>query len=459
MKQPIANKADRPGRWPLRGHVLFLAGLVAFSAFASGLSAGNVQKTKPTPKAPVVKAIDLNRAEPFWGEHQGGIVTWPIQHQNYFATFDLVTTKREDVVRLLKAWTAAAARMTAGETAQPLEDGLKLAVPPVAQDSLEGGPSFGSPASRKVAADTGEAIGMSPSRLTLTFGFGAGLFGKNGKDRFGLAARRPGALVDMPKFTGDQMVEGHTGGDISIQACAEDAQVAFHAVRQLARIAEGVAQLRWVQTGFRPNTGARHFLGFSVEGMPNPSVEDAEAMATAVWSGDEGPDWMRGGSYVVTRRIRFALEHWDRMPTEYQEKAVGGGKYQGHPMVNPHSSGSPDSGTTDPEDQAANPPSHLDLVMPHAFTMFRRSYSYNDGLNFTTERWPPWRQGLEYDAGMFFICYQRDPRTGFIQLYDRMSKQDFMLNQFWTHEGSGLFACPRGVKKGEFIGQGLFEVQ
>ena len=89
--------------------------------------------------------------------------------------------------------------------------------------------------------------------------------------------------------------------------------------------------------------------------------------------------------------------------------------------------------------------------------MLRRSYSYNDGVNFTAERWPPWRQGLEYDAGMFFICYQRDPRTGFIALYDKMSKYDAMLNQFWTHEGGGLFAYPRGAKTGEYVGQQLFE--
>jgi deferrochelatase/peroxidase EfeB len=157
---------------------------------------------------------------------------------------------------------------------------------------------------------------------------------------------------------------------------------------------------------------------------------------------------MRGGSYVVARRMRFALEHWDRMPTEYQEKAVGGGKYTGNPMMNPHEG--------DPEDPDHHP-SHLDIVAPHAATLFRRSYSYLDGANFTTERWPPWRQGLEYDAGMFFLCYQRDPRAGFIKLYERMSRQDFMLNQFWTHEGSGLFACPQGVQQGHYLGQGLFE--
>jgi deferrochelatase/peroxidase EfeB len=77
-------------------------------------------------------------------------------------------------------------------------------------------------------------------------------------------------------------------------------------------------------------------------------------------------------------------------------------------------------------------------------------------VNFTAERWPPWRQGLEYDAGLFFVCYQRDPRTSFIKIFDRMSKYD-MLNQFVTHTGGGLFACPGGAAPGEFIGQRLFE--
>ena len=444
MKQANASNRNDQARAAL------VTGLLVFS----GLGAMAAPEAKPVAAAPAAKPTDPNQAEPFWGEHQGGIVTWPIQHQSFFATFDLTTTRREDVIKLLKAWTIAAARMTAGETAQPMDQGLQVAVPGPAQDLLDGDPSFGTPASRKVAADTGEAIGMTPSRLTLTFGFGPGLFTKDGQDRFGLASRRPEALVDLPAFSGDQLQEERTGGDLSIQACAEDAQVAFHAVRQLARIADGVATLRWVQTGFRNSSGARHLLGFSVEGMPNPAVTDLKTMTEAVWSGGDGPAWMRGGSYVVTRRMRFALEHWDRMPTEYQEKAVGGGKYKGDPMVNPHGDG---QGTEGHDDAADHHPSHLDIVMPHAYTLFRRSYSYLDGANVTAERWPPWRKELEYDAGMFFLCYQRDPRTGFIKLFEQMAKHDFMLNQFWTHEGSGLFACPPGVRKGGYLGQGLFE--
>ncbi|MTJ81597.1 MAG: Dyp-type peroxidase [Telmatospirillum sp.] len=382
--------------------------------------------------------------EPFWGAHQAGIVTFPIQHHTLFATFDLTTTKRSDVADLLQAWTAAAARMTAGEPAQPLGSGLTLAVKPAAAAPEDDGyaPDFSA-----MSSDSGEAIGMSPSRLTLNFGFGADLFVKDGKDRYGLASRRPAAFVDLPKFVGDQMIEARTGGDLSVQACAEDPQVAFHAVRQLARIAEGVARFRWMQSGFRPTTGERHLLGFS-NGKGNPPMTDAKLMDKVIWVGDEGPDWMRGGTYLVVRRIRFAIEHWDHMPTEYQEKAIGEVKYS-HGKAN--ADGREES---PPEDDGES--SHLRIVTPDAFTMVRRSYSYNNGLSFVSERWPPWRQGIEYDAGMLFICYQRDPRTGFINMYDKMAKYDAKLNQFWTHEGSGLFACPGGARDGEFVGQRLF---
>ena len=37
-----------------------------------------------------------------------------------------------------------------------------------------------------------------------------------------------------------------------------------------------------------------------------------------------------------------------------------------------------------------------------------------------------------------------------------MAKID-MLNQFTTHVGSGLFACPGGIGEGEFLAQGLFD--
>jgi deferrochelatase/peroxidase EfeB len=428
---------------------------------------------------------------PFHGPHQNGIAL-PMQAHAYFASFDLTATTRDQVVTLLKAWTEAAARLADGKPAQELEAELRPAVVEASArndgsygkadqgTAADAGETLGDPPGGAMGAqgpqapagDTGEAVGQSAARLTLTFGFGAGLFTKDGKDRYGLAARRPAALADLPKFVGDQIVEEKSGGDLLVQACADDPQVAFHAVRQLARIAGGAAQIRWVQTGFVPSVNAsagaggspRNLMGFK-DGTNNPRHDDPKAMEQFVWAGAEGPDWMRGGTYMVTRRIRIALEHWDRMKVSFQEETVGRHKYSGAPIGGRQEH--------DPIELAAADKNGNPLIAENAHVrlataasndgaqILRRGYSYNDGVNFTTERWPPWRQGQEYDAGLFFVSFQRDPRTGFVKIFERMAKFD-MLNQFVTHVGSGLFACPPGVAApgpagGEFIGQRLFE--
>src|SRR6202044_1090346 len=155
-----------------------------------------------------------------------GIMT-PQQTHTYVMAMDLTTTRRADIEQLLRSWTEIAARVTAGQTAATI--GSDLTQP---------------------AADSADALGLAPARLTVTFGFGPGLFVKDGKDRYGLAAQRPEALIDLPRFNGDQLAPERTGGDLSIQACADDPQVAFHAVRQLARAAYDAAEIRWTQSGF-----------------------------------------------------------------------------------------------------------------------------------------------------------------------------------------------------------------
>jgi deferrochelatase/peroxidase EfeB len=421
-----------------RGFLAGTAGLMA--AAGAGFGGGAVPEAVAETTAPGGPRGQAKlRLEPSWGRHQGGIVT-PAQSHTYFAAFDLTTTKRDEVVMLLRQWTAAAARMAGGKTAEPL--GQDPATP---------------------AADSGEALGMSSARLTVTIGFGSGLFVKDGQDRYGIAARRPEALVDLPRFTGDQLVEARIGGDLSVQACADDPQVAFHAVRQLARLAYDAAQIRWTQSGFVPNLDVketpRNLMGFK-DGTNNPSVADPKAMREFVWVGNEGPDWMRGGSYVVARRIRIALEHWDRMKVAFQEQTIGRKKYSGAPLGGKNEFDAVDLDRIDTEGNpiiAEN--AHIRLAAAAqngGVRILRRGYSYNDGVNFTTERWPPWRQGMEYDAGLFFVCYQRDPRTGFIKVFGNMAKFD-MMNQFVTHVGGGLFACPGGMAEGEFIGQRLFD--
>src|SRR5262249_16185187 len=183
--------------------------------------------------------------------------------------------------------------------------------------------------------DTGEALGLLAARLTVTFGFGAGLFLKDGIDRFGLAHRRPAAFDPLPHFPGEQLQPEWTGGDLLIQACADDPQVALHAVRRLARIADGTAVLRWGQPGFVRYTASRgtprNLLGFK-DGTINPAVGNDSIMRRFIWVGPEGPGWMEGGSYVAIRRIRLALAEWDRLPVAAQERIIGRHKYSGAPL-------------------------------------------------------------------------------------------------------------------------------
>jgi deferrochelatase/peroxidase EfeB len=408
----MRDEGNRPG-WSRRG--LFGAASGMAAALATGAQAA----------MPEVAAV---RAEPFWGAHQAGILT-PQQAHTCFASFDLVASERGQVADLLRRWTDAAARLCAGQPA--------------------------------AAGDAGDLLGLSPARLTVTFGFGPGLFTKDGVDRYGLAALRPAALVDLPVFPGDQLIPQKTGGDLSVQACADDPQVAFHAVRELARLAYDVADIRWVQSGFVAGFGKdtpRNLMGFK-DGTNNPPVDDAATMDAVVWAGEEGPAWMRGGSYVVVRRARIALEHWDRMNVAFQEQTIGRQKLSGAPLGKTRERDQPDLDATDVDGNPLTPEnSHVRLAMAQTndgARILRRAYSYNDGVNMTAERWPPWKQGMEFDAGLLFVCYQRDPRTGFIRIFERMARFD-MMNQFVTNTGSALFACPPGAAPGGFVGQSLF---
>ena len=411
------------------------AGVAGAVAAASATAARTTQSTdaplKPT-AAPATASL------PFHGAHQQGVDT-PQQAGIYFAAFDLTAGDRAGLIELMQAWTLAAARLTRG---QPLDgDDNDLSKP---------------------ASDSGEVAGLPPARLTLTFGFGPGVFTRDGKDRFGLAARRPEAFIDLPNFVGDQLIPQRTGGDLCIQACSDEPQVAFHAVRQLTRIALPYATTRWVQNGFlagyAPGQTPRNLMGFK-DGTVNVAVKNPTALNQFVWAGKEG-GWMEGGTYMVARPIRMALEHWDRMKLGFQEQTMGrhkrsgatlGGKDEFAPLA--LTANDADGNPLTPEN------AHVRLAAPETndgAQILRRSYSYDNGVSFVAERWPPWRQGMEMDAGLMFVCYQRDPRTGFVKLFERMSKFD-MMNQFVTHIGGGLFAVPPGAAQGRYLGQALFD--
>jgi deferrochelatase/peroxidase EfeB len=369
---------------------------------------------------------------PFFGRNQAGITT-PQQDHLHFAAFDLTTDDVAEVRDLLREWSAAATLISGG---QPVgEESENLYLPP---------------------KDTGEALGLSPARLTLTFGFGPTLFGRDDEDRFGLAALLPAALADIPSMPGENLDPEKSGGDLCVQACADDPQVAFHAVRNLTRIARGVATMRWSQIGFGRTSSTsktqetpRNLMGFK-DGTNNIKSEDGELMDQYVWvQPEDGPAWMQDGSYLVARRIRMLIEVWDRSSLNDQEQTIGRHRSSGAPIgsenefdpVNLEAKGSHGEPLI-PTD------SHVRLSQENPDEkILRRGYSFTDGMD-------PKRGQL--DAGLFFICFQRDPQKQFVPLQRRLAEND-ALNEYISHTGSALFACPPGPREGGYVGETLFE--
>lgn len=388
--------------------------------------------------APALASTRLHKErEAFFSRYQPGIASRQPRH-TYFVAFDVTTSNRNELVTLLKAWSQASAEMMAA----PEKFDLKADA-------------------NQAPASSGAAVGLSNTALSLTFGFGATLFEKEGVDRFGIAKQRPEALIDLPRFTGDQLLPERTGGDISVQACANDPQVVEYAVRRMARLAQGVTVMRWAQMGFagdfNPHETPRNQMGFK-DGTINVTTHYPQSMDEFVWVGEEGPTWLRDGTYMVIRPIRISLEHWDEMKLAFQEETIGRYKASGAPLRKKDEF---EPLGLEREDKDGNPIinefSHAALAAPEnnrGAQILRRAFSYDNGIAKFAERWPPWRQLVTFDAGLLFQCYQKDPRTGFVQIFEKMAKVD-MLNQFTTHTGSGLFACPPGAQQGGFIGQGL----
>jgi deferrochelatase/peroxidase EfeB len=364
---------------------------------------------------------------PFYGEHQAGVVT-PEQSRMVFATYDVTAPDAAGLGALLEGWTAAAARMTTGK-------------------ELDGpGGDFAPP------PDTGEALDLPSSRLTVTVGFGPSLF----DDRFGLASKRPGALVDLRAFPGDQLDPTRSGGDLCIQACADDPQVAFHAVHDLTRLALGSATVRYLQVGFGPTAAAgpkspspRNLLGFR-DGTDNLVSTDTGSMDRFVWVDDRTDQpWMHGGTYLVARRIRIHLEEWDRSTLGEQERTIGRTKATGAPLGGQREYDPVDLGAMAADGTFVVPyDAHIRVAAAdtnHGAAILRRGYSFADGVDPTSG---------ELDAGLFFICFQKDPANQFVPVQQRLALQD-ALTRFVLHTGSGIFACPPGVSPGKSWGQGL----
>ncbi|MBO1759561.1 MULTISPECIES: iron uptake transporter deferrochelatase/peroxidase subunit [Dermacoccus] len=398
------------------------------AGFAGGWGASQAS-ANPAPDASA-------RTYPFFGAHQSGIVT-PAQDRLYFAAFDVTASTRDDLETLLRAWSSAAERMMRGLPAS--DEVTSYDAPP---------------------ADTGEADGLGAAGLTITFGFGPTLFRtSDGKDRFGLAKKQPKELRELPHFPADKLDPHRSGGDLCVQACADDPQIAVHAIRNLTRIAFGLAALRWAQLGFGRTSSTstaqatpRNLFGFK-DGTANIKAESQDVVDEHVWvskGDDAAADWMAGGSYLVARRITMHLETWDRTSLREQETLIGRDRVEGAPLSGGKEFDEPRFDVTGRENKpliAKN--SHVFLAHPKnnkGVQMLRRGYNFTDG-NDALGR---------LDAGLFFLAYVRRPSTQYIPMQMRMSREDALM-EYLQHTGSGLFAIPPGARDGSYVGQTLLE--
>lgn len=408
---------------------------LALGAGAAGLAVG--AGAGATAAMAVERAREADAAASvydFYGAHQAGITT-RVQDHLHFAAFDMMPrTDRDDLVSLLQDWSYAAARMT---------QGLEVSATGAVGGSLQAPPD-----------DTGEALGLAASGLTITFGFGPTLFEADGVDRYGIASARPAALERLPAFLGDDLDPDASGGDLCVQACADDPQVAVHAVRNFSRIAFGRARLRWSQLGFgrtsRTTTAQatpRNLFGFK-DGTANILADDHASLDEHVWvAASDEPSWMGGGSYLVARKIAMLIETWDRVPLAEQQTIVGRDKGAGAPLSGGGEHTEPDFAAVDTAGAPAIPAvSHLRLAHPKqngGTKILRRGYNFVDGNNDLGR----------LDAGLFFLSFQRRPEQ-FIGLQRSLSTD--VMNEYIKHVGSGLWAVPPGASPGSYVGAGLF---
>ncbi|ONK12731.1 iron uptake transporter deferrochelatase/peroxidase subunit [Streptomyces sp. MP131-18] len=401
-----------------RRRLLTTAGAAGAAGLAVGTPTGALAHSAATgDDGPALAEVGAT-AVPFHGTHQPGITT-PMQAHGHLAAFDLAAAAgRREAAALLRRWSTLAAELMAGGTPD---------------------------------TDTGVARDAGPASLTVTIGFGGSFF-----DAVGLTGARPAALDPLPAFSADALDERRSNGDLWLQIGADDALVAFHALRTLQRAADETAAVRWQMTGFNRSQGAtarpmttRNLMG-QVDGTNNPRPEDDDFEARVFVPAGGDPAWMSGGSYAVVRRIRMLLDVWESRPLAEQERVIGRRKSNGAPLTGERETDPVDLEATGPDGSAviaAN--AHVRVTAPETnggAAMLRRPFSYHDGF----------RDDGAPDAGLLFVCWQADPLRGFVPVQRKLDRGD-ALSEFVRHEASALFAVPGGAAEGEYVGQELLE--
>jgi deferrochelatase/peroxidase EfeB len=351
---------------------------------------------------------------PFHGPHQAGILTpGPASKQaaSLVASFDVTAGSKAELASLFQTLTQRARALTTGG---PLPD---LGVGQASADSDVLGPS------------------MAADGLTVTVGVGASLF----DSRFGLAARKPARLTLMTTFPNDALEPAWLHGDLSLQLCANHADAAHHALRDITRHTRGAMQPRWKMQGYgappRPSGSGRNLMGFK-DGTANPTGPFAQSL---VWVDDPAePAWALGGTYQVVRLIRMLVEFWDRVSITEQEGMFGRRRDSGAPLDGNSEFDTPDY-KADPQGDVIPLDSHIRLANPRTTAterqrLVRRSYNYDLGFD----------PNGDMQAGHVFICYQQDAQRQFEAVQRRLVNEP--LIDYVTPFGGGYFFVLPGVR-------------
>lgn len=389
----------------LTGAAAGAGGVVIGAAGASAVAASQSEST-PT--------VHGGETEPFYGAHQSGIAT-PAQAYATFSAYDLRPgATRDDMNRMMRLLSDDAARLT------------------------QGLPALG---------DTEPDLALSPSRLTITFGFGPAFF-----DKIGLADQRPSSLEALPPFAIDRLDERWNGGDVLIQVCADDPIVVSHAQRMLWKDSRAFVTHRWVQRGFltargsaEPGATGRNLMG-QVDGTMNPRTP--EQFDDLVWS-DGPPAWFAGGTELAVRRIAMDLDRWDRVDRPDREGVIGRRLQSGAPLTGSAEFDEPDFEATDSFGFTVIPDyAHIRRArVANGATgpqFLRRGYNYDLGEN---------AEGVT-DAGHVFTAYAANLQEQFVPVQQALSDID-LLNQWTTPIGSAVFALPPGASEGGWVGETL----
>ncbi|MFD9464050.1 iron uptake transporter deferrochelatase/peroxidase subunit [Streptomyces sp. NPDC060027] len=413
----VASSNASPKGVMSRRRLLGTAGATGLALGAAGAAVGYTAAPSAEEATPLA-SVGMDTVM-FHGKHQPGITT-ALQARGHLVAFDLAAgAGRREAAALLRRWSETARRLMTGEAA--------------------------------AHEDTDVARDAGPSSLTVTFGFGHSFFA-----RTGLEKRRPVALDPLPDFSSDHLDKARSNGDLWVQIGANDALVAFHALRAIQKDAGSAARVRWQMNGFNRSPGAtaepmtaRNLMG-QIDGTrnPKPSEPDFDGRVFVPASGD--PEWMANGSYAVVRRIRMLLDDWEKLSGKAQEDVIGRRKTNGAPLSGGTETTAMDLDRTDADGNLVVPiNAHARITRPDqngGAAMLRRPFSFHDGID--TDGVP--------DAGLLFVCWQADPVRGFVPVQRKLDRGD-ALSTFIRHESSGLFAVPGGAAQGEYVGQRLLE--